>query len=432
MIFRTVLACVSLCCLATPAFADGVALTPLLTDATVRPEDRAGVHQVLSSELDFAPEVSRVVELTRVPEGLDDWCLTNPRCLTGIANSLEVDGIVAGRISMAEANLVLDLVYFHDGAVVRRQAFVVPRDPTGLANAMSPVTRELLTGVNPRSVAATQATEEDFEVHDELDIVEEPLGDFDFGSADPAEISVASLDEPPPAPVRAGGVEEREPVAASRDSAGSRPDPRPTGRAPSSPPRRTSAAAAAAQRVTSAPRSRSVARVEREPRELSRSILEITARGGYSNYYTFDFVTAGAEAALRLGGGVQLVAGMEMYAVQRLLPREVQAREGVCCQWDAIYPFNAGLLYEFGSGELRPYIGADAIVVQYYRDEVGRDIAGGARARVGLDYMVSNHFGLNVNVAAGAWTGQNWPYIERGLGQTGFLPQVSAGTVFAF
>ena len=49
-----------------------------------------------------------------------------------------------------------------------------------------------------------------------------------------------------------------------------------------------------------------------------------------------------------------------------------------------------------------------------------------------MDYMVVDSFGLNVNVAAGAWTGQNWGLIEQGVRETGFLPQVSAGAVFAF
>lgn len=424
---RTLLFCVPLLTSASSALAGSVALSPLLGDDSVTQKDRLGVHQVLSSELDFAPEIERVVTLSEVPAGLDDWCLTNARCLTGIANTLEVDGIVAGRVSRAEANLVLDLVYFDAGRLVRRQAFVVPHDPTGLANAMNAVTRELLTGENPRERVAEQVTEADFEVEDDLDIGTGSVDDFDFGSAAPEDISVATLEEPPERRPAQAEPEPRQPVA-PREA-----------RAPDAPPTRTGGATerapvtrGARERAPRPKPARTTARVERPPREDRPTVFEITARGGYSPYYSFDFVTAGGEVALRLGRHVQLVGGLEMFMVKRDLPQRLQKTEGVCCVYDSIFPFNAGLLYEFGNGPLRPYIGADAIFVQYYRDEIGGDFAGGARARAGLDYMVGRNFGLNLNVAAGAWTGQNWGLIERGVGQTGFLPQVSGGTVFAF
>jgi hypothetical protein len=72
------------------------------------------------------------------------------------------------------------------------------------------------------------------------------------------------------------------------------------------------------------------------------------------------------------------------------------------------------------------------IFVQYYKDAFGADWAGGGRVRTGADFMVIPNFGFNVNLAVGAWTGQNWGLIEQGVGKTGLLPEISAGTVFAF
>jgi hypothetical protein len=46
--------------------------------------------------------------------------------------------------------------------------------------------------------------------------------------------------------------------------------------------------------------------------------------------------------------------------------------------------------------------------------------------------MIIDSFGLNVNIGLGMWSGKNWPLIEQGVGSTGLLPQVSAGTVVAF
>jgi hypothetical protein len=91
-------------------------------------------------------------------------------------------------------------------------------------------------------------------------------------------------------------------------------------------------------------------------------------------------------------------------------------------------------MYKFapGSGLFQPYVGGDIIFVQYYKDEIGADWAGGARLRTGADVMFVKNFGLNVNLGVGGWTGKNWSLIEAGLQQSGLLPQVSGGTVIAF
>ena len=161
--------------------------------------------------------------------------------------------------------------------------------------------------------------------------------------------------------------------------------------------------------------------------------MQITARGGYAKYFTFDFATVGAEIAVPVAGNFHLMAGLEGYAVNRVLPLELQQQTGIISEWNTIFPVNLGGMYKFTPpGIAQPYVGGDIIFVQYYKDEIGADWAGGARLRGGCDFMIIDNFGLNLNVAIGAWTGQNWSLIEEGVGQTGVLPQVSAGTVVAF
>ena len=46
--------------------------------------------------------------------------------------------------------------------------------------------------------------------------------------------------------------------------------------------------------------------------------------------------------------------------------------------------------------------------------------------------MVADMFGFNVNVALGYWSGKDWEIIQRGIPTAGVVPQVNAGTVFAF
>ena len=52
--------------------------------------------------------------------------------------------------------------------------------------------------------------------------------------------------------------------------------------------------------------------------------------------------------------------------------------------------------------------------------------------RGGLDLMIVQNFGLNLNIGLGGWTGKNWSLIQEGLQQSGLLPQVSGGTVLEF
>ncbi|MEQ1570051.1 MAG: hypothetical protein ABMA64_30740, partial [Myxococcota bacterium] len=161
-------------------------------------------------------------------------------------------------------------------------------------------------------------------------------------------------------------------------------------------------------------------------------IVQITGRGGVTKYYKFNFITGGGELGVAVAKGLHLVAGAEVYGVERVLPPELQLDTGIYSQWNFIFPLNVGAIYKIPVGPAQPYVGADTIFVQYYKDALGADWAAGARLRAGVDLMVVRNFGFNLNVAAGAWSGANWGLIEQGVGKSGFLPQVSAGTVFAF
>jgi hypothetical protein len=127
------------------------------------------------------------------------------------------------------------------------------------------------------------------------------------------------------------------------------------------------------------------------------------------------------------------VVGVESYSVQRALPPEFQVPGQPIYTWNTIYPINVGMAYKINTGTIVvPYVGADAIFVQYYKDEIGADWAGGARARGGVDVMLAKNFGLNANLAVGGWTGKNWTLIDATIGNSGLLPQINAGTVIAF
>ncbi len=197
----------------------------------------------------------------------------------------------------------------------------------------------------------------------------------------------------------------------------------------------------------SAPRTRS-ASATRSSTSRSRSgggggwddtptTVQLMVRGGYNPYYNLGFITTGGEVHVDVGTGVHVVAGLEVWSVQRDIPERFQAQAGGPSEWNAIFPVNVGVVYkaDLSDGRIRPYAGADLISAQYLVPEGGGSLGRwsfGARARGGLDLMLVRNFGLNVNVAMGFWTASDWEAIDVGVGNTGLLPQVSAGTVLAF
>lgn len=155
---------------------------------------------------------------------------------------------------------------------------------------------------------------------------------------------------------------------------------------------------------------------------------QVSLRGGYCRYYSFGFLTVGGEAAVRVVGNLHVLAGVEVFAVRRVNPSEIALATGVYSYWDQVVPLNLGVMYEFIDGPVQPYAGLDAIAGSYYQG----NFAIGGRVRGGVDVMVIEHLGLNLNVAVGAWSGSEWGKVETGTGTFGLLPQISAGTVIAF
>ncbi len=167
--------------------------------------------------------------------------------------------------------------------------------------------------------------------------------------------------------------------------------------------------------------------------------IGVTARIGYSRYYDFNFVTYGGELTVPISSKVMFEAGLEGFSTQRELsdkvilqmasdenvtPAEINAHP-----WNTILPLNLGLQYKVTQSRIRPYVGADLTITPY---SANFDVAIGARARVGADFMVADAFGLNLNLAAGIMSGKNLENTQPGTKNTGIIPQISGGTVVAF
>lgn len=173
---------------------------------------------------------------------------------------------------------------------------------------------------------------------------------------------------------------------------------------------------------------------KKPPSNDDKPSVRLALRGGYSRYYSLDFVTYGAELTVPVGGsGLGFIAGFEAYSTHRQIPSELWEELGRIAEWNTIFPMNAGLVYRIGSGPVTPYLGGDVVGAQYYIDQQNKSyFSVGGRGRLGADIRLADHVYLNLNVGVGAWQGAAWPVIEPGLGSTGLLPQLSGGLNFAF
>lgn len=159
--------------------------------------------------------------------------------------------------------------------------------------------------------------------------------------------------------------------------------------------------------------------------------VSITGRFGYSRFQAFNFVTYGAEVGVHPIENLVLLGGLEGYSVRRDVPQELQDLGAPPVVWNSIMPLNIGAAYKFLNDPIRPYVGGDLLIIPgYVQDAQGAAI--GLRVRGGMDIMVSDNFGFNLNGALGIWSGKEFDKLEDDFSSSAMVPQLSAGTVIAF
>ena len=502
--------------LSTVAQAATVAVSPPVNNGADA-KTVLGAHQLISSELDFMSAVDGVTDLEAKPASLTNNCLNSTSCLGTITKAAGTDWLVTGAIAPEGTNLSIDLVLYDSGAnkIVRRKAWTIPSDPSSMADAMTPILNELLSGEDPNAASTVAAGAADFSADDEEGdfAFEEEEGyndevdglmDMDMNEvaaqqaaaaaalaaqqAAAAQAAAAQAAAAQAAAAQAVAAQQAADMAAAAQRAADTAAAQAAAAAQvatateddaamisfggtaddisvedidemiqfgsPTPPLAPAPAAVATQSATQFAQQNNTPVAAAPPRKNNRQAdaaagmldeqvidrsdaspqhVSIAMRGGYANYYEFDFITIGGEVGVNIGStGLVALVGIEAYAVQRTLPPEVTAATGKFTEWNAIYPMNIGGAYKLDLGIAHPYFGADVILVQYYRDEIGGDWAVGARARAGADLMFNNNFGFNINAAVGGWSGANWPFIEPGVGSAGLLPQINAGPVVVF
>ena len=168
----------------------------------------------------------------------------------------------------------------------------------------------------------------------------------------------------------------------------------------------------------------------RSPRGSNAGGIAVTGRLGYGRFQFMNFITYGAEASFQVQEVLAVVAGFDAHSTRRLIPPELVPVGQPAVQWNTLIPISAGLLYRPGDRDFRPYAGAGTSIVPGYVKDA-KAVAFGFHARGGMDLLLTDSFGINVNANVGMWAGTEW-YMIQGLLNTGFATQLSLGTMMAF
>jgi len=468
------------------AWAKKVVVPPIIA-RSISSETALSMTTLIASELEFTGVFDTAQQLESRPSGWGSSCVGSSSCLGAIARKYGADAVVGGTASKRGSTYEIKLVYYDSGRIVRTETTKIATDALAVADGLASHTRVVVTGISPEEKEQAKRVEgfdgggvgfldeeeedealviapapisrriqtpssedrrsrDDFEDPDEygerslppvVPISTAPIEDPDdiqFGSAaDEIQVedvqfgsaaAMIQVDEPAPPPrttyrqptVYEDPIDDSAPAYEDLDA----PEPPPRPVRQSRAPRKDRSAR---QRNT---------RVRPQTRHNSNAgTLGLTGRVGYSNFQGLNFLTYGIEAAFQVQDNLAIVAGLEAYSVRRALPPEIVPEGQPAVQWNTILPFNAGLLYKPSHSDIRPYVGAGMQVIPGYVKSTGA-VALGFRARGGVDFVLADNFGLNLNAAAGMWTGEHFGEVSEGLKATGLVPQISGGTVFLF
>jgi len=444
---------------------------------------------LLASDLEFVGDFDEVTQLSKRPSGWSSSCMGSSSCLAGLVRKNSAQALVSGSVSRRGGQYELKLVYFDDGKIIRTKTTRIDKEPMAVADGLASHMRLVVTGENP-DAEATEARVVGFdgggvdfldeEDDGDLNITAPPvsrriqtppaqgrrsrqLEDPDEGGGYapvPPPRPVARAPARPPPPARVDDVDDIQFGSATDDiqvediTFGSattlievdEPAPAPQPARPAYRPieRYEDPIEAGGGRYADLDEPYADDRPVQEPARLERSsrrpqtsrnstagTLGLTGRAGYSKFQSLNFLTYGIEGAFQIQDTFALIAGLEAFSVRRALdPTEVPVGQPAVV-WNTILPFNLGMLYKPSNSDVRPYVGFGGQIIPGYVKSEGAT-AYGFRARAGVDYIMTDNFGLNLNLAAGVWSGEHFSQVQDDLEPTGMVPQISGGTILLF
>ena len=445
------------------------------------------ITSLITSEVDFAGRYDMVSQADARPSSLTPKCLKSVSCLKSIATKEGTTAMVAGSVIKKGGSLEFFLVQYENGKIIRMKRFQIEDSPLAVAADMGNPVQALITGkeiveeeeefgdsVNendyldeeedifggsggaladaPGNAAAEEearrkAQEEAQRKAEEQRRMEEearrlaeqqrmeeeaarlaaqanPEEDFDFSFA-PSTVEVVG--ENGSGSASSITDEEEFSINLNEDKYERPRDPDPVD-------------FDKGKSRNSSGRSSTKIKTPGDSSHINAT-ASVMGKVGASNFQGMNFVTYGGEIGVHLTDWVAITIAGEGYATQQIIPNPNYPDEDLeyIQEWRVILPIGTGVLVHFPGKVAKPYAGAELQIIPSYvsPEEGGSGMAFGLRGRAGSNFMLTDNFGFNLNLAAGFWSGEQFTYIQKNetsptLNKTGFLPQLSVGTIITF
>ncbi len=136
------------------ALADDAVVSPFVGKAGVDSLQVLNITSLVASEVDFSMSFDHVAQLETMPAGMNGACLSSSSCLSGLAKASSAQVVIAGSVSKVGEHFEIFMVNYHTSrGIVRKKTWKISSDPTTMADRMSSLVSEILTGKSHEQVA---------------------------------------------------------------------------------------------------------------------------------------------------------------------------------------------------------------------------------------------------------------------------------------
>ena len=129
------------------AMAENAVVSPFVGKAGVDSLQVLNITSLVSSEVDFSMSFDHVAQLEAMPAGMNVACLASSSCLSGVAKANSAQVVIAGSVAKVGEQFEIFMVNYHSSrGIVRKKSWKISADPTTMADLMSSLVNEILTG----------------------------------------------------------------------------------------------------------------------------------------------------------------------------------------------------------------------------------------------------------------------------------------------
>jgi len=140
--------------LPSAALADNAVVSPFVGKSGIDSLQVLNITSLVASEVDFSMSFDHVSQLEAMPAGMNVACLASSSCLSSVAKASSAQVVIAGSVAKVGEQFEIFMVNYHTSrGIVRKKSWKISTDPTTMADLMSSLVTEILTGKSHEQTA---------------------------------------------------------------------------------------------------------------------------------------------------------------------------------------------------------------------------------------------------------------------------------------